>query len=64
METEYTVALVMSAYAVVADDTGRPDAPAQARAGLSLVERVVLAAASVSSFATLAFVAGLLVIIR
>lgn len=37
---------------------------AGARARMSTVERVVLAAGTASSFATLAFVAGLLVIIR
>ncbi len=62
METEYTVALVMSACAVVAHDTARPAAPAQARAGLSIAERVLLGASAVSAGLTIAFVVGLAVI--
>ena len=41
----------------------RQPAPAAARAGLSIVERVILGAACVSALATLAFIVGLAVII-
>jgi hypothetical protein len=62
METEFTAALVMSPCAVVALDTARPAAPLQARAGLSVIERVLLGAAGVSACLTIAFVIALAVL--
>ena len=56
MEAEYTVALVMSACAAVAHDTARPAAPVPARAGLSVVERLLLGASAVSAGLTIASV--------
>jgi hypothetical protein len=52
---------VMSAATVTAHGMARPTA--SARAGLGTVERIVIAAAAVSAFATLAFVVGLATIV-
>lgn len=62
MGTEFTFAFAMSACAVVALDMARPTAPVPARAGLSVIERVLLGAAVVSAELTIAFVIALAVV--
>jgi hypothetical protein len=61
METEFTAALLVSACAV-ALDMARPAAPLRARAGLSVIERLLLGAAAVSACLTIAFVIALAVV--
>ena len=59
---ETVTALVMSACAVVTRDTASQAAPTQARAGLSVVERVLLGASAVSAGLTIASVVALTVL--
>jgi hypothetical protein len=59
---ETVTALLMSACTVVAHDTARTAAPAQAPAGLSVFERVLLGASTVSAGLTIASVVALAVV--